>query len=224
MDTGLGPEAELNGNLKCHVCRLMQIICTVSWQSMRGAAPSALGFGPETNDYLCLNESTANPNAFTVLQDAGSEYQAWGRVDQDKAYVLRTYFAYNICKSIQAGINFKWTDGQPFSYFNTFVKTDSEGGNQVQMLPVTSRGINPIDNNFGCRESGIFNFDLHVRGQWQMNGRDMSLNLMCYNINDFGNVLMEYAFPEGARGRVSRGHNLALTVPRGLLLTYTISL
>ena len=201
-----------------------RFMCMVSWQSMMGAAPTALGFGPETNDYLCLNESTANPNTFTVIQDAGNKYQAWGRVDQDKAYVFRTYFAYNISKSIQCGLNFKWTDGQPFSYFNTFVKSDGNSGEQVQIIPVTTRGINPIDNNFGCRESGIFNFDLHIRGQWQMNGRDMSLNLMCYNINDFGNVLMEYAFPQGARGRVSRGHNLSLTVPRGLLLTYTISL
>ena len=201
-----------------------RLMCMVSWQSMMGAAPTALGFGPETNDYLCLSESTANPNTFTVIQDAGNEYQAWGRVDQDKAYVFRSYFAYNISKSIQCGLNFKWTDGQPFSYFNTFVKSEGWFGDQVQIVPVTTRGINPIDNNFGCRESGIFNFDLHVRGQWQMNGRDMSLNLMCYNINDFGNVLMEYAFPEGARGRVSRGHNLALTVPRGVLLTYTISL
>ena len=201
-----------------------RFMCSVSWQSMMGASPVALGFGPETNDYLCLSESTANPNTFTVLEDQEKSYQSWGRVDQDKAYVLRTYFAYKISKTIECGLNFKWTDGQPFSYFNTFVKTDEAGNSQVQILPATTRGINPIDNNFGCRESGIFNFDLHVRGQWQMYGHDMSLNLMCYNINDFGNVLMEYAFPEGARGRMTRGHNLALTVPRGLLLTYTLNL
>jgi len=201
-----------------------RFMCAVSWQSMMGAAPTALGFGPETNDYLCLSESTANPNTFKVLQDSQGEYQSWGRVDQDKAYVFRTYFAYNISKAIQCGLNFKWTDGQPFSYFNTFVQTDAQGGKQVQILPASTRGINPIDGSFGCRESGIFNFDLHVRGQWQINGRDMSLNLMCYNINDFGNVLIEYAFPQGARGDMTRGHNLALTVPRGLLLTYTISL
>lgn len=201
-----------------------RFMCMISWQSMMGAAPTALGFGPETNDYLCLNESTANPNTFTVLEDQEKDYQSWGRVDQDKAYVFRTYFAYNISKAIQCGLNFKWTDGQPFSYFNTFVKTDEAGNSQIQILPATTRGINPIDNNFGCRESGIFNFDLHVRGQWRMYGHDMSLNLMCYNINDFGNVLMEYAFPEGARGKMIRGHNLALTVPRGLLMTYTLNL
>ena len=201
-----------------------RFMCMVSWQSMMGAAPTALGFGPETNDFLCLSESTANPNTFAVLQDEDNKYQSWGRVDQDKAYVFRTYFAYNISKAIQCGLNFKWTDGQPFSYFNTFVKTDDAGGTQVQILPASTRGINPIGGSFGCRESGIFNFDLHVRGQWRMSGHDMSLNLMCYNVNDFGNVLIEYAFPEGARGRMSRGHNLALTVPRGLLMTYTLCL
>ena len=201
-----------------------RFMCTVSWQSMMGAAPTALGFGPETNDFLCLSESTANPNTFTVLRDKDNPHQSWGRVDQDKAYVFRSYFAYNISKSIQAGLNFKWTDGQPFSYFNTFVKTDDDGGTQVQIVPACTRGINPIGGSFGTRESGIFNFDLHLRGQWQMNGRNMSLNLMCYNINDFGNVLMEYAFPEGARGQMTRGHNLALTVPRGLLMTYTLYL
>lgn len=201
-----------------------RFMCSVSWQSMMGAGPSALGFGPETNDYLRLSESTANPNTFTVLRNSDSQYQAWGRYDQDKAYALRTYFAYNATDAIQFGLNFKWTDGQPFSFFNTVVRTDSYGDSQVQILPVCSRGINPIDDDFGCRESGIFNFDLHVRGQWRMYGHDMSLSLMCYNINDFGNVLIEYAFPEGARGKDARGHNLALTVPRGLLLTYTINL
>ena len=201
-----------------------RFMCLVSWQSMMGAAPTALGFGPETNDFLNLSESTANPNTFAVLQDKDNRYQSWGRVDQDKAYVFRTYFAYNFNRHIQAGLNFKWTDGQPFSYFNTFVKTDDAGGTQVQVVPASTRGINPIGGSFGCRESGIFNFDLHVRGQWSMYGRDMSLNLMCYNINDFGNVLMEYAFPQGARGQMTRGHNLALTVPRGLLMTYTLYL
>ncbi len=201
-----------------------RFMCMLSWQSMMGAAPTALGFGPETNDFLCLSESTANPNTFTVLMDPDNEYQSWGRVDQDKAYVFRTYFAYNLSKALQLGLNFKWTDGQPFSYFNTFVKTDEAGGTQVQIVPACTRGINPIGGSFGARESGIFNFDLHVRGEWRMNGHDMSLNLLCYNINDFGNVLMEYAFPEGVRGKMSRGHNLALTVPRGLLLTYTLYL
>ena len=197
-----------------------RFMCMLSWQSMMGGSTSALGFGPETNDWLCLSESTANPNTFRVLEDQDSEYQSWGRVDQDKAYVLRTYFAWNVSNAFQMGVNFKWTDGQPFSYFNTVMRTDDEGGSQLQILPVCARGINPLDGCFGCRESGIFNFDLHARWQFRLNGHDASLSCMCYNINDFGNVLMEYAFPEGTRGAMSRGQNLSLTVPRGLLLTF----
>ena len=50
----------------------------------------------------------------------------------------------------------------------------------------------------------------------------MQLTAQSYNIYDFGNVLTEYCFAQGYTE--GRGDNLLLTIPRGLLLTYTIKL
>ncbi len=197
---------------------------SLSWQSMIGAGLSALGNGPASNNIGVLSESTANPNTQRVIENVNGKHPGVGRLDQDKAYVCRIYLGYNVCKNFQFGITGRWTDGQPFSYYNTQTVTDANGDTQVAILPGSSRGINPTDGNFGCRESAIFNIDLHARAQWQVKQHTMSLTLLCYNIYDFGNVLTEFAFPQGARGEASRGPNMTLTIPRGILATLKIEL
>ena len=113
---------------------------------------------------------------------------------------------------------------QPFSFYNTSAYTDSNGDTQLSILARSSRGINPTDGNFGCRESAIFNIDLHAQAQWTLKGHDMTLNVLCYNIYDFGNVLTEYCFPQGVRGEEQRGPNMTLTIPRGILATLKVAL
>ncbi|MCF0196466.1 MAG: hypothetical protein HUK03_04410, partial [Bacteroidaceae bacterium] len=196
---------------------------SLSWQSLMTVGTSALGVGPQANDISVLSESTANPNTNTVKNVKGGDYPAVGRLDQDKAYVCRIYLGYNVCKNFQFGISGKWTDGQPFSVYNTYNSTQG-GDNQLAIVPVSSRGINPTDGDFGCRESGIFNIDIHARGVWDVRGHEMSLNLYCYNIYDFGNVLNEYMMPQGCVGNNQRGPNMCLTVPRGLLCTLKVEL
>lgn len=197
---------------------------SLSWQSMMGVGPSAFGNGPVSNNIGVLSESTANPNTHRNLGNPTGQYPAVGRLDQDKAYVCRIYLGYNVCKNFQFGVTGRWTDGQPFSYYNTSAYTDGNGDTQLSILARSSRGINPTDGNFGCRESAIFNIDLHAQAQWTLKGHDMTLNVLCYNIYDFGNVLTEYCFPQGVRGEEQRGPNMTLTIPRGILATLKVAL
>ena len=196
---------------------------SLSWQSMMCVGLSALGNGPSANNISVLSETTANPNTHATVQNAQGRYPAVGRLNQDKAYVCRIYLGYNVCKHFQFGITGRWTDGQPFLFYNTQLNTNTNGDQQLAIRPANTRGINPTDGNFGCRESAIFNIDIHARAQWCVKGHEMSLNLLCYNAYDFGNVLNEYCFPEGYCG-ADRGPNMTLTIPRGIRATLKIEL
>ena len=200
------------------------VLFSFSWQSMMGAGLSALGNGPVANNVDALSESTANPNTFSTIENPEGKYPGVGRFDQDKAYVCRIYLAHNVNRHIQYGITGRWTDGQPFTFFNTATATDSNGDTQVAIRPYSTRGINPTDGNFGCRESALFNIDLHARFVATLWQRTVSLNVLCYNIYDFGNVYSEMCFPEGVRGAGSRGHNMTLTIPRGVVATLKVDL
>ena len=196
----------------------------LSWQSMMGVGLSALGNGPASNNIGVLSESTANPNTRFTADNEHGRYPGVGRLDQDKAYVCRIYLAYNVNTHFQFGITGRWTDGQPFTYFYTSSHTDSDGHTQVAIRPGCTRGINPTDGDFGCRESALFNIDLHARVRWQIRQCPMSLNLLCYNAYDFGNVYNEMCFPQGYTGGEGRGPNMTLTIPRGLIGTLKIEL
>ena len=101
---------------------------------------------------------------------------------------------------------------------------DANGDMQVATRPCCSRGINPTDGDFGCRESAIFNIDLHVQANWNVGKYPMIFSLQCYNIYDFGNTLTEYSFPQGIMGDDERGHSMTQTIPRGILGTLKIGL
>ena len=200
------------------------VLFSFSWQSMMGAGLAALGNGPVANNVDALSESTANPNTFSTIDNSEGKYPGVGRFDQDKAYVCRIYLAHNVNQHVQYGITGRWTDGQPFAFFNTATNTDANGNTQMAVRPVCTRGINPTDGNFGCRESALFNIDLHARFVATVWNHTMSLNILCYNIYDFGNVYTEMCFPEGERGKGARGANMTLTIPRGIVATLKVDL
>ena len=200
-----------------------KFMASVSWQSLRTVGASALGVGPQANDIGVLSETTANPNTHIVKNGTDRQYPAVGRLDQDKAYICRIYLGYNVCKNFQFGISGKWTDGQPFSVYNTY-ESVLAGNRQLAVVPANTRGVNPTDGDFGFRESAIFNIDIHARGVWKVCGHDMTLSVYCYNIYDFGNVLNEYVMPQGCVGLKERGPNMCLTIPRGLLCSLKFEL
>lgn len=198
---------------------------SLSWHSMIGASVSPLGTGPAVNDFGSLSETTALPATLSVLQNLDGKSPAVGRTDQDRAYIARIVLLWNATKHFAIGGTASWTDGQPIQLYRTFLNsetTSSAAHRDVSILPLCTRGINPTDGNFGCRESAIFHIDLHARLAWRTAGHDMQLTAQSYNIYDFGNVLTEYCFAQGYTE--GRGDNLLLTIPRGLLLTYTIKL
>lgn len=195
-----------------------RVEASVGWQSMIGAGYCGLGNGPAVNTVGALTESLANPNAYVVIKNAvvdgkKGRYPAAGRFDQDRAYIARLTLSYIINKHARIGAMGSWTDGQPFVYY--FV-------HQSAMVPAVSRGINPTDANFGCRESAIFHIDLNARFDWKMRGHAAELFVHSYNAYDFGNVLNEFCFPQPVRE--GRGHNMCLTIPRGFVASLKVGL
>ena len=194
---------------------------SISWQSMQFASISALGNGPNSNNINILSESTANPNTNKVIENPNSINSPIGRSDQDKAYICRIFWSHNLSKSFQFGLLAKWTDGQPFSDFKTFIDTDKNDCNQIAIIPGRSRGTNPIDKNFGSRENAIFNIDAHFKLVWRFRGHNMFVTMKWYNLVDFGNSINEYCFNTGLGDDRA---DMALNIPRGLIMTYNIDL
>lgn len=194
---------------------------SVNWQSYMMSGISTLGNGPLHNNIGALSESSANPNTSMVVRNNDGQYQAVGRLDQDRAYIARIFASYNINDKLSVAINAKFKDGQPFSIYRAEYQQSSNGGNQLAILPVTSRGINTTDGDFGTREDAIFNIDMRVKYRTTIAKRQCEFGAYCYNIYDFGNELTEYVFDQDIdQGRCA----MSLTIPRGMILSFKMDL
>lgn len=191
----------------------------ISWQSMQAAGYTGLGNGANSNTMGVLSESTANPNTTHVVSNPNGPYQGVGRMDLDKGYVARFYLGYNICQWVQAGLTVKWTDGKPFTSYHYYYDRSS---GQMAIMPETSRGTNPMDGHFGRRHGAIYNVDLHLQGSWTVNDIPMRLNVECYNMWDFSHDLAELSFEQDTPQAVRA--SVIMTVPVGILATYTVDL
>ena len=194
----------------------------VSWQSYLMSGFSPLGNGPLTNTLGSLSETTANPNTFDVVTRADLPYRANGRLDQDRAFIARIQVTYNACKYFSIGLNGKFKDGQPFVNYDARLRTDADH-TQVALRPFTARGINLANNLFGKREDAFFNIELHATGRWWIHDVPMSLDVLCYNLYDFGTALTEYTF-DGYNDMRDKRMSMSLCIPRGLLVTLRIGL
>ena len=195
----------------------------LSWQSYLMAGLSTFGNGPLHNNIGVLSESSANPNTYYVQEEveAGLDHQANCRLDQDKSFILRMQVTYNACKYFSIGFNGKFKDGQPFSSFRTHDYTSPTGHPQIAIFYTDAKGINMANNWFGKREDAFFNLELRATGRWWIHEVPMSLEVLCYNIYDFGTALTEYTFDESfAHGR----QTMSMCIPRGLLFTFRIGL
>ena len=208
----------------------------VSWQSYLMAGLSTMGNGPLHNNIGVLSESSANPNTYLALSEGNKPYQGNCRLDQDKSFILRLQVTYNACKYFSIALNGKFKDGQPFSTFTAKQQTVS-GHTQYALLHSDAKGINMANNAFGKREDAFFNFDIRATGRWWIRDIPMSLEVLCYNIYDFGTALTEYTFddynhPTYPYWTVERGiasmkdsrTSMSLCIPRGLLVTLRIGL
>lgn len=208
----------------------------LSWQSYLMAGVSTLGNGPLHNNIGALAESSANPDTYRALREGDLPYQGNCRLNQDKSFILRMQVTYNACKYFSIGFNGKFKDGQSFSTF-TSKPTTMNGHPQVAILNSDAKGINMANGIFGKREDAFFNLELRATGRWWVNEIPMSLEVLCYNLYDFGTALTEYTFddynhPTYPHWTVERGiasmkdsrTSMSLCIPRGLLLTLRIGL
>ncbi|MFI3324297.1 MAG: hypothetical protein SNI45_07490 [Rikenellaceae bacterium] len=184
-----------------------------AWQSYMQSGFSTLGNGPLHNNLGVLSESSANPNTWLNTGNAESDYKAVGRLDQERAYILRGFASYNFSEKLALAVNLKFKDGQPFSFFESSISTDSAGNEQVAIYPSTTRGINTVDGDFGTREDAFFNIDVRVTYRTMLARRLCEMQLGIYNIYDFGTELTEYTFDQDLdRTRYA----MSLNIPRGL--------
>ncbi len=202
-----------------------KVMLSFAWQSMQAAGYVGLGNGPTSNTLGILSESTAKPTTTEVVNNSKGQYPGVSRMDLDKGFVARFYLSYNICKWVQAGFTFKWTDGKPFTAYRYYLNNQTIDGQQVTdvtIRPLSSRGTNPTDGNFGTRNNAIFMCDLHVQARWEVKSIAMRLRLEAYNVWDFSNDIGEINFFQDIPHAERVSH--ILNVPTGLLATYSIEL
>lgn len=195
-----------------------KFMVSVNWQSYMVSGISSQGNGPLHNNMGSLSESSANPNTYQVIGNSGSEYKAVGRLNQDRAYIARIFASYQITPKFSMAINAKFKDGQPFSSFQGVM---SDSGNQMAILPETSRGTNTADGNFGTREDGVYNIDVRAQYKTKISGRDCEFGIYGYNLYDFANELSEYTFHQDLK---ENRNSMSLTIPRGVIFSFSMSL
>jgi len=189
-----------------------KFLFSFSWCSYLMSGVSTLGNGPLHNNLGVYSETTANPNI---------DYKLVGRLDQERAYIARIQVAYKLNKNLNFSLTGKFKDGQPFTGFHTKLATDTNGNNQLAIWSNSTKGINLYTNDFGCRKDAFFNIDFRATYTGNVINHPFELQMMIYNIYDFGTELLEYTFiPDEKNTRAA----MNLNIPRGLMLTGKIYL
>lgn len=199
-----------------------KVFFSLSWQSYQMSGLTTLGNGPENNSISTLQYSMLYPTLGENLKNPESPVRALGRLDQDKAFIFRIQLGANITKNIQYMLNFHFQDGTPICNYVT------DGG---RLYARNTKGINPSDGHFGMRKDAYFNFDMKLSYRGNINMRNQQLDapgalpfsveLLCYNIYDFGTTWYEYSFDQYMEhGR----RTLAEVIPRGLTLKLSVGL
>lgn len=202
---------------------------TISWQSYLINCLSALGNGVQQNDIGVLSESMANPNRFLCqknMQQADPDIRRLGRADQDRGFIARIGFGWNITDNWGIAATAKFKDGTPFTNFGSALYNDN-GHLQAAIWNANTRGTNTVDQHFGQRKDAYWGLDLRLRYRGAIKGLPIEAEIQCYNIWDFGNELVEYCFDynkETALQVPSRRYAMELSVPRGLQARVTIGL
>ncbi len=189
-----------------------KFLFSFSWCSYMQSGISTLGNGPLHNNLGVYSETSANPNI---------AYKILGRLDQDRAYVTRILLSYKLNKNLNFAFSGKFKDGQPFTNFKTQVVNDGTGNNQIAIWALRTKGINPFTQNFGSRKDAFFNIDLRATYTGKVFNHGYDIQLMFYNIYDWGTELTEYTFqPDNSESRYA----MSLNIPRGLMVTAKVYL
>lgn len=199
-----------------------KVFFSLSWQSYQMSGLTTLGNGAENNSISTLSYSMLYPTLGENLKNPESPVRALGRLDQDKAFICRVQLGANITQNVQYMLNFHFQDGTPICNYVT---------DNGRLYARNTKGINPSDGHFGMRKDAFFNFDMKLSYRGNINMRNQQLDargalpfsveLLCYNIYDFGTTWYEYSFDQYMEhGR----RTLAEVIPRGLTLKLSIGL
>lgn len=178
-----------------------------SWTSYIMAGVSTLGNGPLHNNIDVLSETSANPNSL---------YKLLGRLDQERALVARIFFSYAISDNWKLALTGKFKDGQPFTNFRSKLIENEAGNTQLAIWSRRTKGINPFTHEFGSRDDAFFNTEIRVSYSNSWGQMPFDIQLMIYNIYDFGTELVEYSFQPD---ETSTRYAMEINIPRGLMLT-----
>jgi len=174
-----------------------------SFMAHLGMAETPLGNGP-TADARSIGEAMADPNVRTF---------AFGRVDGDRAFVLRVYGIRHLSSRVSLSASLKYRDGTPFAFLA--VARSAEG---AALYPLTIKGEDEHGKKGGPREDCIWDLGLAVHWRFTMAGRSCRLSLQGFNLLDPGSELAEDAFA----GNLRRA--LELELPRSLRLSLEVDL
>ena len=207
-----------------------KVFFSLGWQSLCVSGVSAFGSGVISNDIYALSESTARINNTQIdgnMHQPNASTRSLGRLDQDKAFILRMQLGVNITQNWQLTFHGKFRDGTPFNQYVSRLYTNEAGDTQAVLWNACTRGDNPADANFGERKDSFFNFDLRLRYRGLIKGVPFSAEVTCYNLFDLGTELNEYTFdyfPETGKDLPGHRYALQLCVPRGLNMKVCVGL
>ena len=165
---------------------------------------SPMGNGVLTNNLGVMSESLANPNTYI---------ENLGRLDSDRAYIIRFYYQRQLGKNWNLGFQMKYKDGQSVNR-NEFELLNRPEGTQFAFWNIDIKGINPFTGQFGIREAGIWNYELRLQHSFEIAGKKATANLNIYNIMDVSSPLNNYNFPEP-----DGQYSLEYQIPRGFTLS-----
>jgi hypothetical protein len=168
-----------------------------------------VGFGPFGNGVLhnnvgVLSESLADPNLYI---------RYLGRLDSDRAYIVRGLFSYRFSKGFSTTLRVKYKDGQPVNLYDVKFRDEGNGNQQVAMYNTSTKGTDPFGGPFGFRESGFWNFDLALRYTASLKDHPLTFSMEWYNIMDVASTLNNVNFSPGAP---DERFTLETQIPRGL--------
>lgn len=170
-----------------------------SFMAHMGMGVTAFGNGPASNDIGILDESQANPNSWI---------NGFGRLDGDRGFVAKSYMGYYLAKNLFLSVSFKYRDGNPFAFFNTF----SKYGQRI-IYYSTIKAENEKGVKGGPREDYLADLSIKLRYGFKLFNREAYIALSFFNLLDFGGELSEYVYSGGKRDAVE------LQIPRSMRFT-----
>ncbi|MBL8992809.1 MAG: hypothetical protein JNM63_05670, partial [Spirochaetia bacterium] len=179
-----------------------------SFNALMLVGATITGNGVMGNSLGTLSEATANTAALSTY--------AVSRLDPDRGYLARIFYAQNIADRLDFAVQLKYRDGQPFAAFNEAVTTNASGDRTAVFTPNRPHGDNPFTGDFGSREDSVWDLSIRLRYRQPLAHGELSFLLALENVFDLANELQEWTlYPFEAGRRIA----LETQIPRSISLS-----